>query len=315
MAKRSSRGVSAKGAGSKTGAAKGAAKVRAVPGFTLPRSPHITRLIDLALEEDLPQGDITSEITIAADARGAAQIVAREPMIICGIELIGEIFSRIDPRIAVREEASDGAFVNERETIATVKGSLRALLAGERTVLNFLQRLSGVATFTRAVVDAAENLMVLDTRKTVPGWRTLDKYAVRCGGAANHRNSLSDLVLIKNNHIDANGGDVRLTMQRALNGKPPYLPLEIEVRTEKELVAALDLSPDIIMLDNMDDRAVTRAVKLIRTKSPYSLIEVSGGITLKRLATLARIGVDGVSMGALTNKAQAVDISMRIGEE
>ena len=278
----------------------------------LPNSPAIGALIDLALSEDLGQGDLTSEITVRTGAIGKARILARETLVVCGLEIVERVFRAIDARVTVKVAAQEGEICGEETTLVTLEGPLRSLLAGERTALNFLQRLCGVATITRSVVEAAEGLMVLDTRKTIPGWRLLDKYAVRCGGGCNHRGNLSDLVLIKNNHIDANGGDVGLTMLRALNGKPPYVPLEVEVRDEEELRAALPHSPDIILLDNMDDREMARAVKIIREASPFTLIEASGGITLERLATIAKIGVDGVSLGALTNSAPAVDISMRI---
>ncbi len=284
-------------------------------------------LIELALSEDLPQGDATSEACIPEGSISTATIISREPLVVCGIPLVPvivgcarELFSmQVDEPVCLQK---DGALVDTNTPLATLQGETKALLALERTTLNFLQRMSGVASQAREMVAVSEGLTVLDTRKTIPGWRMLDKYAVSVGGASNHRVHLGDMLLVKNNHIDCQeGASVEIKMRRALEkvrartGDP--LPLEIEVRTLEELGIALEFSPDVVMLDNMSDALIREAVALVRERraadgTAKPKIEASGGITSERLKSLADCGVDCVSIGALTTKAPAKDISMRI---
>ncbi len=275
-------------------------------------SPLVTRLIDLALEEDLPGGDVTSELTVDAGAQATARIIAREQLVVCGTGLIAQVMTRRAVPVSVEVAAGDGAQLKDQELIATLKGPARALLSTERVVLNFLQRLSGIATHTRACLAAAQGLTVLDTRKTLPGWRVLEKYAVKIGGARNHRMSLSDMIMVKNNHVDANGGDVASTLQRVKDHKPWYMPVEVEVRTIAELDAALPFSPEIVMLDNMSDDEMSRAMKLVEQRAPHTLVEVSGNVTAERFAALKALGVKAVSTSSLCGRARSVDISMRL---
>jgi nicotinate-nucleotide pyrophosphorylase (carboxylating) len=206
----------------------------------------------------------------------------------------------------------DGARVADADWLCELHGSTQHLLAIERTVLNFLQRMSGVATYTHSFCEQAKGLHVLDTRKTMPGWRVLDKYATRVGGARNHRTSLGDMVLVKNNHIDAHPGGIRAALAAVLAQKPLYMPWEVEVRDLTELAIALEFKPTIVMLDNFSDILISDAVALVRQNSHQPLIEVSGGVHRERLSSLGALGIDAVSVGALTTQATNVDISMRI---
>jgi len=275
-------------------------------------APSVRRLVRLAIEEDLPAGDVTAALTIEPGASRRATIMARESLVVCGVPLVGVVFREFGWGVTVKALAAEGASVPADTPIVQLSGLTRQLLAAERIILNFLQRLSGIATGTQRVVEAAHGITVLDTRKTTPGWRLLEKYAVRVGGGVNHRGSLSDMVLVKNNHIDAHGGSVRATLRRVFSSKPLYLPVEVEVRSLGELEEALEFDLTVVMLDNMPTALIAAALQRIRAVKPHLTVEVSGGITLERFPELARAGVTVVSMGALTTRAVNVDISMRL---
>lgn len=270
----------------------------------------MNRLIDLALEEDIGTGDITTETLIPANTEGEAVIIAKEPLVLAGMPVAQAVFSRLDPSITFSEALSDGASVATGTCIAKIPGRLQPLLTGERTALNFLQRLSGIATHVGRYVDAMASspIRLVDTRKTTPGWRALEKYAVRIGGAANHRMSLSDGILIKDNHVAICGG-IRAALEKARHAAPHTLKLEIEVSTPAEAREAAEAGADIIMLDNMAPETIREAVRLIDGRA---LVEVSGGVNRDNLAALSASGVDIVSVGALTHSAVAVDISMQV---
>jgi nicotinate-nucleotide pyrophosphorylase (carboxylating) len=277
-------------------------------------TPFTRRLINLALEEDLGFGDITSELTISEKSRGTGTIRAKQPCVVCGLPIVPLIFRELGWEAEIKILKGEGSWVSSGTALVSLDGSTRHLLSAERTILNFLQRLSGVATYTKRVVDAAGGLQVLDTRKTMPGGRVLDKYAVSVGGGKNHRYSLGDMVLIKNNHVDSvKSLDSLLSAVR--EKKPPYMPIEVEVRTLGELRTALKHRPTIVMLDNMSDGDIKKAVAVVRKEAPDVLLEVSGGVTIDRLKSLKGLGVDCVSMGALTTQATNVDISMAVSSK
>ena len=275
-------------------------------------APQVRRLIQLAIEEDLPAGDVTAALTIPAEKPGRATILAREPLVACGIPIAPAVFREFGWSAVVEPSVVEGSLVAAGTPLARISAQTRHIVAAERIILKFMQRLSGVATGTRRVVDQAHGVTVLDTRKTTPGWRLLEKYAVRVGGGANHRGSLSDMVLVKNNHIAAHGGNVRETLRRVFGAKPLYLPVEVEVRSLEELTAALEFEVAVIMLDNMPTALIAEALARIGAKRPGLPVEISGGVTVERLAELARVGVKLVSMGALTTQARNVDISLRL---
>jgi len=271
---------------------------------------HLNRLIDLALEEDIGTGDITTENLIPMDAEGRAEIIGKEPLILAGLAVARTVLLRLDPSLTFETRCMDGDQLSPGTCLLTISGRLQPLLTGERTALNFLQRLSGIATHVRRFVDALPEgaIRLVDTRKTTPGWRALEKYAVRIGGAANHRMSLSDGILIKDNHVAICGG-IRTALEKARQGVPHTLKLEIEVATPEQAAEAAEAGADIIMLDNMDPETIQEAVRRIDGRA---LVEVSGGVTRETIAALAARGVDIVSVGALTHSAVAVDISMNI---
>ena len=268
-------------------------------------------LIDLAIEEDIGSGDVTSQSTVDARTEAVGRLMCKSGGVIAGLPIAGAVFRRIDPRIRFDAHVTDGQEVVAGETFAEAIGPARSLLSAERIALNFLQRLSGVATLTRRFVDAVAttNARILDTRKTHPGYRVLDKYAVRMGGGENHRLSLSDMVLIKDNHIKAAGGIVP-AVARA-RAKYPALPLEVEVADLTELREALDVapSPTRILLDNFDLAALREAVRIATGRVP---LEASGNVTLETVAQTAATGVDYISVGALTHSAPALDLSMSL---
>ncbi len=270
-------------------------------------------LIELAIAEDIGPGDATSQATLPADLVLQGRIVAKEAGVLAGLPVAAALFERVEPTIAFMAHATDGQEVVPGELVAVVEGPARGLLAAERTALNFLQRLSGIATLTRRFVDAVActGATVLDTRKTPPGYRVLDKYAVRMGGGLNHRMALYDMVLIKDNHVDAAGG-IRPAVDRARAGFPG-LPVEVEVRTLEELREALAMEPplDRILLDNMTLAQMRKAVTLTAGRVP---LEASGGVTLERAAAIAATGVEYLSIGALTHSVEALDLSMKIAK-
>lgn len=268
------------------------------------------KLIRIALEEDIGPSDVTTDGLIDTDRSAEARIVAKETLVLAGLDLAHQVFTVLDATVRFQTAFKDGERVQAGDEVAAVSGKLHALLAGERTALNFLQRLSGIATLTRRFVDKTEGAKVrlTDTRKTTPGWRKLEKYAVRMGGACNHRFGLYDGVLIKDNHIKACGG-ISKTVQRMRQYKGHLLRIEVEVTNFEEIHEALENHVDVIMLDNMDLGEVKKAVRLISGKA---LVEVSGGVALDTVADLAATGVDIISAGALTHSARAVDMSMEI---
>ncbi len=277
----------------------------------MPRlSAHAERLLDLALEEDLLLGDATSEATIDARATGAARFLAKEGLVLAGTAVAVRVFERLGAEC--RFDVEDGARLEPGAWFGRAEGPVRALLAAERTALNFLQRLSGVATATRRCVEALEagggRTRLLDTRKTTPGWRLLEKAAVRAGGGSNHRVSLGDGVLIKDNHVAACGG-VAEAVRRAKARAGAMLRIEVEVVDLPGLTAAVDAGADIVLLDNMDDASMAEAVRLAAGRVK---LEASGNMTLERLPRVAATGVDYVSMGAITHSAKAVDISLEL---
>lgn len=270
----------------------------------------LARLIDMALAEDIGTGDITTEYLVSRDSRGRGIIVAKEDLVLAGLDIAKTVFLRLDPGIHLQSDYEDGAPIAPGETVLTMEGCLRALLTAERPALNFLQHLSGIATHVRTYVKALEHSRVrlVDTRKTTPGWRVLEKYAVRMGGAHNHRMGLFDGVLIKDNHIAACGG-IRQAVAAARKRISHLIKIEVEVSDLAGVLEAIESGVDVIMLDNMDTPRIREAVAVIRHRA---IVEVSGGITLQHLSELAETGVDLISVGALTHSARAVDLSMRI---
>jgi nicotinate-nucleotide pyrophosphorylase (carboxylating) len=270
-------------------------------------------LIDLALAEDLgDDGDVTSRATISERLRGKAAFVARAPGVLAGIEAAEQVFQRrVDPKVEFQVQRADGYRLAKGETFATVEGPMRSILMGERTALNFLQRLSGVATLTRQFVDAISGLSakILDTRKTTPGWRRLEKYAVRVGGGTNHRVGLYDMVLIKDNHLAAVGSDITAAIRHARE-QFPKLGLEVEVESLAQLEVALAARPDIVLLDNMSVEQMREAVARRNAIAPAVRLEASGGVNLQTVRAIAETGVDRISVGALTHSAKAMDIAL-----
>jgi nicotinate-nucleotide pyrophosphorylase (carboxylating) len=272
-----------------------------------PRTGH---LIDLALEEDAASRDLTSQAIFSPRHGSVAVITVMEPLVLCGGDVAAAVFARLDPSVRVRVRARDGARLGRGAVVLEARGSTIALLGAERTALNFLQRLSGIATAAAAYVRAVAGtgVRVVDTRKTTPGWRALEKYAVRCGGAFNHRASLGEHVLIKDNHIAA-AGSVRRAVALARAAAPHTARIEVEADTRASVREALSAGADAILLDNMSPADVKRMVSLVRGRA---LIEVSGGIRLDTIRDYALPGVDVISAGALTHSVRAVDMSMSI---
>lgn len=275
------------------------------------------RLVELALAEDLGStGDRTSDALIPPDQPGRAVVVARSTGILAGSPLIGIVCHAVDPKIACDSLIVDGNPLERGSRIATLSGPLRSILIAERTVLNFLQRLSGIATLTERHVKAVSGTkaLVLDTRKTTPGWRLLEKYAVRAGGGCNHRIGLYDGILIKDNHI-AGLGDQAMAVARAVELARSHpgnegLPVEIEVDTLDQLRQVLPTHPDIVLLDNMTLSHLCDAVVLRDSLSPTTKLEASGGVNLDTIRGIAETGVDRISVGALTHSAMALDIAL-----
>ncbi|MBN9517305.1 carboxylating nicotinate-nucleotide diphosphorylase [bacterium] len=282
--------------------------------FTPDESAACRRLVELALSEDLGSaGDRTSLALIPAHQLGRAAFVARSEGVVAGLPAAAMVCAAVDPALAFAPARPDGSALTRGTLLATVAGPLRSILAAERTALNFLQRLSGVASLTRCYVDAAAGTraVVLDTRKTTPGWRLLEKYAVRMGGGTNHRLGLYDGVLIKDNHLAGLGGDVRRAVElaRAAPGNGG-LPVEVEVDTLDQLEHALAARTDIVLLDNMTPDQMRAAVARRNAVSPGTRLEASGGVNLTTIAAIAATGVDRISVGALTHSAPALDIGL-----
>jgi nicotinate-nucleotide pyrophosphorylase (carboxylating) len=269
------------------------------------------RILDAALDEDLAAGDLTARLTVPAGALARGRIVAKQALVFSGGPVVVRCFERLDPGVAVELRVAEGAQVEAGAELVRLAGLARSLLAGERTALNLLGRACAVATCTRAYVDAAgPDLRIVDTRKTMPGLRALDRYAVRCGGGHNHRNDLGSGVLIKENHIRC-AGSVAAAVQAAREHAPHTLRIECEVETLPELREAIAAGADVVLLDDMDDQTLREAVEIAGPKGQRRVIlEVSGGVTLERLPRLAEIGVDLASVGALTHSAPSVDVSL-----
>jgi nicotinate-nucleotide pyrophosphorylase (carboxylating) len=265
------------------------------------------------LSEDLGRGDITTQATVTRNARARGRFLAKEPMVVAGLEAAEAVFSTLDSQQQIEAFASDGEEVEAGKVIARTSGFADVLLAGERVALNLLQRLSGIATMTRKYVRAIEgtNAQIVDTRKTTPGLRMLEKYAVLSGGARNHRFGLDDGVLIKDNHIALAGG-VGAAVERARESVGHLHKIEIEVSAEKDLREAIKSGADILLLDNLSPEETARLVTLARELSPQIALESSGGITIENVRAYAEAGVDLISVGALTHSARAMDISFKI---
>jgi nicotinate-nucleotide pyrophosphorylase (carboxylating) len=276
----------------------------------IPLPPQVERLLDLALEEDLALGDATSEATLDPELPAEGVFLVKEDLVLAGTAVAGRVFERLGAICCF--DRKDGERVSTGEVVGTARGPAQALLASERTALNFLQRLSGVATSTRRAVDALAagggRTRLLDTRKTTPGWRLLEKAAVRAGGGTNHRLSLGDGILIKDNHVAASGG-VAEAVRRARARAGAMLRIEVEVVDLPGLEAAIVAGADIVLLDNMSDALLADAV---RTAAGRVKLEASGNMTLERLPRVAATGVDYVSMGAITHSARAMDVSFEL---
>lgn len=270
----------------------------------------IKQLIELALAEDIGPADITTQNLISESARGTAAIIAKESLVMAGLAVARAVFEKLDPDVRFCADVSDGQSLCPGDQAVRLEGRLGALLMAERVALNFLQRLCGIATLTRSYVDAVDGTkaMLADTRKTTPGWRSLEKYAVRVGGGANHRMGLYDGVLIKDNHIAAAGG-IEAAVAAVRPRVSHLVKIEVEVTSMAEVKSALAAGADVIMLDNMDIPQIQEAVAAIQGRA---LVEVSGGITRERLTELARTGADIISCGAVTHSARSMDLSMKI---
>lgn len=275
----------------------------------------VERLVGWALEEDLGGGDITTAATVPRNAAGRARVVAKEPGVIAGLDVAREVYRQSDPGIVFESRLGDGTAVRPGDLVATAEGPFRRLLEAERTALNFLQRLSGVATLTRRYVDAiaGTRAKIVDTRKTTPGWRSLEKAAVLAGGGANHRMGLYDAFLVKENHIAAAGGGAA-ALSAVGRANATGLPVEIEVGSLAELDVVLEdpHPPDRILLDNLALPELAEAVARTRARRPGVLLEASGNVTLDRVRGIAETGVDWISVGGLTHSAPALDLSCLI---
>ena len=270
----------------------------------------IQHLIEIALEEDIGPGDVTTDTLIGHQQKGIGELIAKEPLVVAGLEVARQVFKYLDSEVIFTSEYEDGDVVKKGARLANCSGRLHALLSGERTALNFLQRLSGISTLTRSYTKelSGKNVRLVDTRKTTPGWRVLEKYAVRMGGAHNHRMGLYDGILIKDNHIAAFGG-IKKAIDQIRTHASHLLKIEVEVSDLDQVKEALAADADVIMLDNMETDRVKKAAALIGNRA---IVELSGNVTKSALKSLADTGVDIISVGALTHSARCVDISMRI---
>lgn len=277
-----------------------------------PITPNIERLVELAIEEDLGRCDVTTDAMMIDDTAAQGRILAREDLVICGLELAEYTFMRIGPELSLSPLVADGDEITAGTELLLITGPAAPMLQAERVALNFLMRMSGVATLTRRYVRLVSatgaKARVVDTRKTLPGWRMLDKYAVSCGGGGNHRADLGSGVLIKDNHIAACGA-VWEAVTRARRTAPHSLRIEVEVSTMEQIDEALDAGADVILLDNMDTEQLALAVQRVGGRA---LTEASGGVTLDSVAAVAVTGVDIISVGRLTHSARSVDISMDV---
>jgi len=291
------------------------------------KSHRIEAVLEQALIEDQAVSDATTNVTIDPNLRATASIIARQDLVLAGLGAVPrflEIFARLDPRPAAHTryevishpEIFDGVRVRKGQVLAVIRHNARVLLSCERVILNLMQHLSGIATLTREYVDAIQGTKarILDTRKTVPGLRALEKYAVLCGGGTNHRLDLASGILIKNNHISLGGG-LRTAVKNALEERKPGNRVQVEVRTQQELEDALEIGAEAILLDNMTPVQIKTAMERIRQENRWIPVEASGGIVLENVRAYAEAGADFISVGALTHSAKAADISMRIVAE
>lgn len=274
-----------------------------------PELGDLSSVVQRALVEDLHAGDVTSVATVPPHAHALADLVAKQPLRVCGLPVVRAVFGAIDEAITVDERVCDGKDVDVGTVVAIVEGPARSVLAGERTALNFMQRLSGVATITRGFVGAVQGrCRITDTRKTTPGLRTLQRYAVRCGGGHNHRNDLGSGILIKENHIIC-AGSIAAAVVAARGQAPHPLRVQCEVQNSDELREAIDAGADAVLLDNMDDEQIRRAVEIADHRV---FVEASGGIDRERAGVVAAFGVDAISVGMLTHSAGAADLSLLV---
>jgi nicotinate-nucleotide pyrophosphorylase (carboxylating) len=270
---------------------------------------ELSSIVAAALEEDDTRHDITTAATVLSDRRARCRLVARESGVIAGLALASEAFEQLDNAVTIRIDRDDGSRVEASTPVMFLSGHARGLLSAERVALNFAQRLSGIATLTARYVDAVAGTgaHILDTRKTTPGWRRLEKYAVRAGGGMNHRMDLSNAVLIKDNHLAAVDGDIAIAVKRARAVAPIGIKVEVECESIGQVRAALDAGADVIMLDNMTLAELREAVKLVDGRA---VTEASGGVTLSTVRQIAETGVDWISVGALTHSAPALDLAL-----
>jgi len=270
---------------------------------------QLSSLVRGALEEDQAFNDVTTIATVLSSRRARASLVARQPGCIAGVSLALEAFRLLDPKISMRVDTEDGTRVDKGDTIIYMTGHARALLSAERTALNFMQRLSGIATLTAKYVDAVKGTRakILDTRKTTPGWRRLEKYAVRAGGGVNHRLDLARSVLIKDNHLKAVDGDVGVAVRRVRDLAPPGAKVEVECDNLVQVKAAIEAGADEVLVDNMPVDSIAEAVEFARG---HATVEASGGVTLDNVRLIADTGVDYISVGALTHSPPAMNLAL-----
>ena len=276
----------------------------------LPPEQTWLSLVELAINEDLGAGDATTPLIVEVGRQGSAIIEARQPLIVCGLEIAFTVFREIDSQIQLRTQIRDGEQAEPGDVLATVQGNLRGILAAERTALNFLMRMCGVASWTRRFVDAVAGTgaRIVDTRKTLPGWRSLDKYATGVGGATNHRVGLYDGILLKDNHVAIAGG-VGLAVKAALSAAPANLRVSVEVESEAQVVEALESGADYLLLDN---RTLPEIRTIANQFAERAQLEVTGGVHLGNVREIAETGVHRISIGALTHSAPAADVALEI---
>jgi nicotinate-nucleotide pyrophosphorylase (carboxylating) len=272
--------------------------------------PRIDHLIDLAIEEDAGLGDVTSRAIFSASHKSRGYFDAKQDLVVCGLPIAARVFARVDPALQAKPLVAEGTAVKAGTRVLDVTGPTATMLTAERTALNFAQRLSGIATLARRFADAVAGtgVRIVDTRKTTPGWRALEKYAVRCGGCFNHRSSLGEHVLIKDNHIAA-AGSIAKAIAKTREAAPHLAKIEVEAKTLGEIKEALRAKADVILLDNMDPPMIRRAVALI---AGAAMVEVSGGVRLDTVREFALPGVNVISIGAITHSATAVDLSLNV---
>jgi nicotinate-nucleotide pyrophosphorylase (carboxylating) len=273
---------------------------------------EILQAVQAALEEDIGSGDVTTLSTVPESAVAQALMVAREPLTLAGLEFAIQAFTSLSSTLVIKKEMEDGQQASRGQTILSGQGSARAILTAERVALNFVQRLSGVATLAAQYVEAVRgtNAVILDTRKTTPGWRRFEKYAVTCGGATNHRTGLYDMVLIKDNHLAAISGPADKVIQQAVSrarSKYPEIKVEVEADTLEQVGQAAEAGADFILCDNMEPAMLREAVKIVNGRSKT---EASGGVNLSTVRGIAETGIDFISVGAMTHSARAVDVAL-----